>query len=106
LSEQPKKYARPPNRTPAPESGAAGALKGKVGPPRPSFPPGQPDPPPGGPGIPSSVVITIGEVKITIEGPFSRVLWALRWLFGTSQPEAVIKALKVQFGPEVSLRQK
>lgn len=58
---------------------------------------------PGGPEVPSSVVITIGEVKITIEGPFSRVLWALKWLFGTTQPETVIKALKVQWGPETPL---
>lgn len=95
MSEQPPKYARPPNRTPAP--GKPVAKRGKT-----PFPPG----PPQGPGIPSSVVITIGEVKITIEGPFSRVLWALKWLFGTSEPAAVIKSLQIQWGPEVSLRQK
>lgn len=68
------------------------------------FPPGQPVAP-GGPEVPTSVVITIGQVKITIEGPFSRVLWALKWLFGTTQPDTVIKSLSVQWGPEVSLKE-
>lgn len=53
-----------------------------------------------------TVEITIGEVRITIEGPVVKVLAVLQWLFGSKDPEAVIARLQVHFGPEVGFKRR
>lgn len=76
----------PPNRPPS----------------RPQTPPARPGPPPGSVitgGM--SVVITVGEVSITIEGPVAKVIATLNWLFGTSSSSATIASFKLMFGPEL-----
>jgi hypothetical protein len=112
---------QPPKKTysPPPNKGAAKAKPGAKPKPKapPAVPPGQrpPFPPPGGGGGNrpdiivggASVVIQIGEVKITVEGPLLKVIEVLKALFGPGdQPAAMISRLQLVFGKEVQVKKR
>jgi choline-glycine betaine transporter len=50
-----------------------------------------------------TVVITIGDVSITIKGPVAQVTAVLDWLFGTTDSAAMIANLQLVFGPETAI---
>jgi hypothetical protein len=97
-----KTYTRPPNK--AAVKAKLGA-KPKTGQPFP--PPGQGGGPGGGggnrPGQEMSVVITIGEVEISISGPIVPVMAFLQKWFGTTEPQSIISSLMHVWGKEVSM---
>jgi hypothetical protein len=76
----------------------------------PERPPNRPGPP-NRPSVPRAgivtggmtVVIIIGDVTVTIEGPMVKVIAVLNALFGTSTPSAMIANLQLVFGSETAV---
>lgn len=105
-----KTYTRPPNKGEKPKPGAKPGAKPKPRTGQPFPPPGQGGGPGGGGGggkdREMSVVITIGEVEVSIKGPIVAVMAVLQKWFGTSEPAAMIARLQLVFGPQVSMATK
>ena len=101
-----KTYTRPPDKVKPGAKLGAKPVKPK---PRTPFPPGGGPPGQGGGGggggkdREMSVVITIGEVEVSISGPIVAVMAVLQKWFGTTEPAKVISSLKLKFGPQVSV---
>lgn len=77
----------------------------KTPPPGQGPPGGPPGRPPDKPDKPVKIEVTIGAVKVTVEGPALEVAAFIEWLRRQEEnPDAIIYALKVVFGPETTVR--